>query len=156
QDMNGDGLLDRVFAGNPIRVSLNTGNGFEPPVDFHGSLSNINADRNAKLGGGVYFTIPICFLVVCIIINPGGDISTGASRTERGLRDTDGDGYADQLSPTSENQLTVAQTNTGRTNLLRSVTRPLGAPLTFDYRRDGNTYGQPHSRWVLSRTDVDD
>ena len=80
--MNGDGLFDRVFAGNPMRVSLNTGNGFAPPVDFHGSLSGINGDRNAKLGGGVYFTIPICFIAICIIINPGADTRTGASRSE--------------------------------------------------------------------------
>ncbi len=155
-DMNGDGLMDRVFAGNPIRVSLNTGNGFEPPVEFHGSLPQINQDRNASLGGGAYFTFSICFTFICIIINPGASVSTGASRSETALRDIDGDGYVDQLSSTSDNQLNVAESTIGRTNLLRTVTRPLGAKMDFDYKRDGNTYGLPQSRWVLSRVSVDD
>ncbi|HEX6683468.1 MAG TPA: SpvB/TcaC N-terminal domain-containing protein [Candidatus Limnocylindrales bacterium] len=155
-DVNGDGLADRVIAGTPIKVGLNTGNGFQPPVDFHGSLSSINNDQNAKLGGGVYFTIPICFIVVCIIINPGGDISTGASRSEFALRDLNGDGFADHLSSSRDNGMTVVQNTTGRTNLLRSVARPLGATMQFDYKRDGNTYDQPNSRFVLSRVAVHD
>jgi RHS repeat-associated protein len=157
-DMNGDGLLDRVFAGNPLRVALNTGNGFEPAVPFNGSLSGLNGDQNAKLGGGAYFTFGICLfaVAVCIVINPGADVSTGASRTEQELRDINGDGFADQLSSTRDNQLVVAENQTGRTNLLRSVTRPMGARMDFDYTRDGNTYNQPQSRWTLSRVAVDD
>jgi RHS repeat-associated protein len=155
-DMNGDGLMDRVFAGTPLKVALNTGNGFEPPVDFNGSRSDLNGDRNASLGGGVYFTFGICFTVVCIVINPGGDVTTGASRTEVSLRDINGDGFADQLASTRDNQLSVVQNNTGRTNLLRRVTRPLGARMDFEYARDGNNYEQPQSRWVLTRVAVQD
>jgi RHS repeat-associated protein len=157
-DMNGDGLADRVFAGNPIRVGFNTGNGFEPAVPFRGSLSDVNLDRNAALGGGAYFTFSICFAVVtaCVIINPGADVSTGASRTEQTLRDINGDGYADHLSSTRDNQLVVAQNNTARTNLLRSIERPLGSRVEFDYQRDGNTFGQPQSRWLLTRVAVND
>ncbi|HZM78664.1 MAG TPA: SpvB/TcaC N-terminal domain-containing protein [Candidatus Limnocylindrales bacterium] len=157
-DVNGDGLLDRVFAGTPIRVGLNTGNGFEPPVPFNGSLGTIATDRNATLGGGAYFTIPICFLLVtfCVIINPGGDFSTGASRSEFTLRDINGDGYADHLSSNRDSELTVASNKTGRTNLLRGISRPLGASMQFDYGRDGNDYGQPQSHWVLTRYTVHD
>jgi len=155
-DVSGDGLADRVFAGSPIRVALNTGNGFEPAVDFAGSLSGLNDDQNARLGGGVYFTIPICFLVVCIIINPGADISTGASRAEVALRDINGDGYLDHLSSSRDDELVVAQNRTGRTNLLRSVSRPLGATMEFDYTRDGNTVEAPSSRFVLNRVAVHD
>jgi hypothetical protein len=50
----------------------------------------------------------------------------------------------------------VAQNLTDRTNLLASVTRPLGARMEFDYTRDGNTFGQPQSRWVLSEVRIDD
>jgi RHS repeat-associated protein len=156
QDVNGDGLLDRVFDGSPMTVSLNTGNGFEPPVAFHGSVAGLSKDRNAKLGGGVYFTIPICFIAVCIIINPGGDISEGASRSEQMLKDIDGDGYVDQLASTNDGQLAVRSNKTGRTNLLKTVTRPMGARMDFDYTRDGNSYDQPQSRWLLSRVSVND
>jgi hypothetical protein len=128
-DVNGDGLLDRVFVGSPMRVGLNTGNGFEPPVPFFGSLAALNRDQNARLGGGAYFTIPICLAIItfCIIINPGADVSTGASRSEFMLRDINGDGYADHLASSRDNQLTVAQNRTGRSNLLKAVNRPLGA-----------------------------
>jgi RHS repeat-associated protein len=155
-DVNGDGLTDRVFKGNPLTVSLNTGNGFQPPVPFHGSLNGINGEQNASLGGGAYFTFGICFVAVCIVINPGGSVSSGLSRSEQVLRDIDGDGYADHLSSTRDDQLVVAQNQTGRTNLLRSVTRPLGGRMDFDYTRDGNTYDQPQSRWLLTKVAVHD
>ncbi|HEX6686665.1 MAG TPA: SpvB/TcaC N-terminal domain-containing protein, partial [Candidatus Limnocylindrales bacterium] len=158
QDVNGDGLLDRVFAGDPMTVSLNTGNGFEAPVEFRGGLpgSGTADDRNAKLGGGVYFTFPVCFIVVCAIINPGADAAAGVGRSERMLRDINGDGFADQLSSIKDDQLVVAENTTGRTNLLRGVARPLGGSMEFDYRRDGNTFALPESKFVLSRVAVDD
>ena len=55
-DMNGDGLVDRVFAGNPVTVAVNTGSGFLPPTPFGGSLDGLNSDVNANFGGGAYFT----------------------------------------------------------------------------------------------------
>ena len=155
-DMNGDGLLDRVFVGKPITVGLNTGNGFEPPVQFRGSLSEINGDRNATLDGGAYFTFSLCFLAACAIVNPGAHVSTGAGRTEQALRDLNGDGFVDHVSSTRDDRLVVAENRTGRTNLLRTVSRPLGGRMDFDYQRDGNTYGQPQSRFVLSRVTVHD
>jgi hypothetical protein len=157
-DVNGDGLLDRVFNTNPLTVGLNTGNGFEPAVPFNGGLSGINGDRNAQLGGGVYFTFGVCLTVVaiCIVFNPGADFSTGASRTEQMIRDINGDGFADELSSTQDNQLVVAQNRTGRTNLLKSVSRPLGGTMDFEYTRDGNTYAEPHSKWTLTKVAVND
>ncbi len=155
-DLNGDGLPDRVFAGNPIKVAINTGNGFEPPVEFRGSRPNVNADQNAALGAGAYFVISICFIEVCAIINPGADGSVGASRSVQAMRDINGDGFADQLTSTKDNRLTVATNQTGRTNLLRGVARPLGGRMDFDYVRDGNTYGQPQSKFVLSRVSMND
>jgi RHS repeat-associated protein len=158
-DMNGDGLPDRVFADAPLKVGLNTGNGFEPAVEFRGGLAvadGVGVDRNATVGGGLYVTFPICFLTFCVIINPGADLSHSVSRSERGLRDLNGDGFADMVSSTRDDQLVVAENQTGRTNLLRTVTRPLGGRIDFDYSRDGNNYGQPQSRFVLSKVSVDD
>ncbi|MFI6603637.1 SpvB/TcaC N-terminal domain-containing protein [Nonomuraea sp. NPDC050536] len=156
QDVNGDGLADRVFSGNPIKVGLNTGNGFEPPVPFLGSLPGVTRDQNASASLGAYFEFGVCFVFVCVVINPGASGSTGASRTEQMLRDVNGDGFADQLSSVKDDQLVVAGNRTGRTNLLKTVTRPLGGRMDFDYTRDGNTFGQPQSKFVLSRVAVDD
>jgi RHS repeat-associated protein len=157
-DVNGDGLADRVFDGNPIQVALNTGSGFAPPQPFLGGRPGVNADVNAQLGGGAYAEFPVCAVVIagCVITNPGTNFSTGVGRTEQVLRDIDGDGYPDQLQSTSDGQLAVAENTTGRTNLLKSVSRPLGSRIDLDYTRDGNTYELPQSRWVLSRVTVDD
>ena len=158
QDVNGDGLADRVFEGNPIRVAINDGNGFGDPQPFLGGLANVNDDANAQLGGGAYFEYNFClfFVAICIITNPGVNFSTGIGRTEQALRDVDGDGFADQLRSGSDDQLTVARNTTGRTNLLKSVSRPLGSRIDLDYSRDGNTYDQPQSRFVLSKVSVFD
>ena len=158
-DMNGDGLTDRVFTsgGNPVAVAINTGNGFAAPTPFRGSLSGITADENASLGGGVYFTFGFCIpFVLCIVFNPGVDASTGIGRSEVALRDVNGDGYVDHVRSTSDSELVVAANKTGRTNLLRTVSRPLGARIDLDYSRTGNTYDQPESKWVLARTAVFD
>jgi RHS repeat-associated protein len=157
-DVNGDGLTDRIFDGDPIRVALNTGSGFAVPVPFNGSLAGINGDANAKVDGGAYVTIPICFagVTACAIINPGANAFTGAGRAEQALRDIDGDGFADHLRSTNDGELTVAENHTGRTNLLKTVQRPLGARIDLGYARDGNTYDQPQSRWVLSQVAVND
>jgi RHS repeat-associated protein len=158
-DMNGDGLMDRVFTagGNPIAVAINTGNGFADPTPFGGARAEIATDENASLGGGAYFTFGFCIpTVLCIVFNPGADTSTSVGRSETALRDVNGDGYVDQVRSTRDDELVVGANKTGRTNLLRSVSRPLGARIDLDYTRTGNTYAQPESRWVLSRTAVFD
>ncbi|MGH3859588.1 SpvB/TcaC N-terminal domain-containing protein [Actinokineospora sp.] len=157
-DVNGDGLMDRVFAhdGAPVGVAINTGSGFAAPTPFRGGFSGVNSDKNATLGGGVYFTFGFCFIFGCIVFNPGADVSKGVGRAELALRDVNGDGYADHVKSTKDNELVVAENRTGRTNLLKSVGRPLGARIDLDYARSGNTYDAPESRWVLSRTAVFD
>ncbi|MFK3979614.1 SpvB/TcaC N-terminal domain-containing protein [Micromonospora sp. NPDC050397] len=157
-DVNGDGLTDRVFEGDPIRVALNTGAGFAPAAPFAGSLPGVNTDVNAKLGAGGYVTFSACVGLIfgCVVTNPGADTSVGVSRSEQALRDIDGDGFVDHLRSTSDNELVVARNQTGRTNLLRQVKRPLGARIDLDYTRDGNTYDQPNSKFVLSRVALHD
>jgi len=53
-------------------------------------------------------------------------------------------------------RLSVSRSTIGRTNLLRGVTRPLGAAFTLNYQRMGNTYDMPHSTWVLGSVKVFD
>ena len=180
-DLNGDGLLDRVMPGGAggLQVAFNTGSGFAAPVAWNGALDGVCRDRtsvglagidwdharlcsgNTGLGAGAYFTIgigPLCWPTpFCyIIINPGADGAQTMSRDEASLRDVDGDGYADHLASTSDGQLRVARNLTGRTNLLRSVARPLGATIDLEYERAGNTTANPTSRWVLSKVTLND
>jgi RHS repeat-associated protein len=179
EDVNGDGLLDRVLPGGSggMQVGLNTGNGFAAPVAWSGAidgachddtsvgLANIDWDHarlcsgTTGLGGGAYFTVgigPLCATGCYLILNPGADTDQTMARDEASLRDINGDGYADHLTSTDDGTLKVARNQTGRTNLLKSVSRPLGASFTMDYTRDGNTTANPTSRWVLSTVTVND
>ncbi|MFD4655785.1 SpvB/TcaC N-terminal domain-containing protein [Kitasatospora sp. NPDC058444] len=157
-DVNGDGLTDRVFTdgANPVKVAVNTGTGFTAPAPWRGSFPEIAVDKNASLGAGVYFTVGLPTPVGIFVFNPGANASTGISRAETSLRDVNGDGLADHVRSTRDNELLVAVNKTGRTNLLRSVSRPMGARIDLDYSRSGNTADMPASRWVLSRTAVFD
>ncbi|MFC5288550.1 SpvB/TcaC N-terminal domain-containing protein [Actinokineospora guangxiensis] len=156
-DLTGDGLMDRVFAeGGGLSVAVNTGSGFAPRTPFRGALPGVNADANASVGGGAYFTFGFCFVFGCIVFNPGADVSAGVGRTEIALRDVNGDGYADHVKSTKDDQLLVAENRTGRTNLLKTVRRPMGGKIDLDYTRDGNTADAPESRWVLSRSALHD
>jgi YD repeat-containing protein len=159
-DINGDGLTDRVFTdgANPVKVAINTGTGFTTPTPFRGSFPDIATDTSAGLGGGAYFTFgfPLGAIPGFIVFNPGVDASTGIGRAETGLRDVNGDGLADHVKSTRDNELVVAANRTGRTNLLRSLSRPMGARIDLDYTRVGNTHSQPESKWVLARTAVFD
>jgi RHS repeat-associated protein len=154
QDMNGDGLTDRVFTNGdqPVGVAINTGNGFAAPTPFRGGLADIAKDGNATLGGGAYFTFGFCFFFGCIVFNPGADVSTGVGRTEVALRDVNGDAYVDHVRSGNDGQLVVAENQTGRTNLLRTVNRPMGSRIDLEYTRSGNTSEQPSSKFVLSRS----
>src|SRR5690606_32617251 len=73
-----------------------------------------------------------------------------------GFRDVNGDGLPDSIRSPRDSKLEAALNQTGRTNLLKRIERPLGAVITLDYARRGNTYPQPHSQWVMSRVTVHD
>ena len=160
QDVNGDGLLDQVRAvGDHLYVAFNTGSGFAGEVDWSSGIAQVALSTNSSLGGGAYATIPIgplCLAGCYIIINPGADYTRSIGRQEAQLRDIDGDGNADYLTSTDDGQLTVRRNLTGKTNLLKSLTRPLGAVISLDYERDGNTYDDPNSRWNLARREIFD
>jgi len=179
EDVNGDGLADRVLPGGSsgMQVGLNTGNGFTAPVAWAGALDGACKDDtsvglagidwdHARLcsgstgyGAGAYFTIavgPFCGTSCYVILNPGADSEQSMARDEASLRDVDGDGYADHLASSDDGALKVARNRTGRTNLLKSVSRPLGASFDLDYTRDGNTTANPTSRWTLTKVTVND
>ncbi len=175
-DLNGDGLPDRVInTSGGMRVAFNLGTGFAAPVAWPGApngachdstsvgLAGIDWDTarlcngETSLGAGVYFTVgigPLCLAACYIIINPGADGSQSMAREEAVLRDVDGNGTPDYMASTGDGRMTVADNDVGRTNLLKSVGRPLGASFTLDYKRTGNTVQQPQQRWVMSKVTV--
>lgn len=163
-DLNGDGLPDQLREQDgALRVAFNSGNGFGPERSWQGtSLDGIASSANASLGLGGYVTIPIpIFLcspvtILYLIVNPGATASAGMARQETSLLDVDGDGCADYVRSSRDDELLVARNRTGRTNLLRRVERPLGGSFTLDYERKGNTAEMPQSLWALARVELDD
>ncbi|CAA9225514.1 MAG: Enoyl-CoA hydratase [uncultured Cytophagales bacterium] len=157
QDVNGDGLADEVVEGNPVRVRLNTGNGFGESIPWAGALrvsesSSASESVNAAFTVGVYF--PIINIKICF--NPSTSLGQGMSRDLAKLGDVNGDGYPDYLVSDQDDKLTVAVSTIGRTNLLKRVQRPLGASFALDYQRHGNTYEMPVDVWALSQVVVRD
>ncbi|HET8945342.1 MAG TPA: SpvB/TcaC N-terminal domain-containing protein, partial [Candidatus Polarisedimenticolia bacterium] len=178
-DVDGDGILDRVRKGDAsVFVAFGTGSGLLPEMMFgsmaQASVSNaifasypllqgdqIATGHDTGFGVGFDFTIgigPLCFIIgeCYIILNPGADFERGVSSQEVELTDVDGDGRPDSVTSTADNALVVRRNMTDKTNLLKSVSNPLGGTITLGYERKGNTLEQPASQWVLNRVEVDD
>src|SRR5215831_5134396 len=162
-DLKGDGRPDYVTrdGSGALMVALNTGNGFAPPVAWNGAVigDSVASSSHVALGGGGYFTIsigPLCLVACFLIINPGLDFTHSMARQESGLLDVNGAGQPDLVASTQDGTLNVAPNNTRRTNLLKSISRPLGGTISLEFQRDGNAFDMPQSRWVLSRTTLDD
>jgi RHS repeat-associated protein len=172
-DVDGDGVLDRLRKdGSGIKVAFGTGAGLQPEVDY-GDLAEgvfdligdiptgqqVAQGRSRGLGVGADFTVgigPLCLVGCWIMVNPGVHVDHSVSTTQIQLSDINGDGYPDSLFSNADNQLKVRLNNRGRTNLLRSVTNPIGGQIGLGYERDGNTTQQPYPKWLMSRVEVDD
>ncbi|MBL7729017.1 MAG: hypothetical protein JNM68_15080, partial [Dinghuibacter sp.] len=159
QDMNGDGLLDFIAGVSPLRVAINTGNGFAPPVEWTGANALIQGVSTGESANAA-FTIGIPIIpilpVVKLCINPSVHVQQGSERTRVLFEDIDGDDVVDYLQSASDNAITVARSRIERTNKLKKVNRPMGAYFTLNYTRVGNTYALPNSIWALSEVEVYD
>jgi hypothetical protein len=172
-DMNGDFLLDQVEGlydtdveirrgREDVRVRFNTGSGLTAPIDFGDFQSNqVARSESFGVGGGADFTVgigPLCWPVkLCyIIINAGGHGERSVTAPRTALVDVDGDFLPDSVSSDDHDSMDVSRNKTGRTNLLKSITRPLGARIDLDYQRSGSTVDQPFSLWVLDDVRVFD
>ena len=140
-------------------VSLNTGNGFGAPVWWRGADrikrgGSFGASINAA--GTICFPIVLPFVVLKVCANLGGNTSYGLSKENKQIRDIDGDGFPDYVNSKKDDKINVRRSTIARTNLLRKVTRPLGAHFTLDYKRYGNTFDHPGDVWALSSLEVND
>ncbi|MGG8495190.1 SpvB/TcaC N-terminal domain-containing protein [Tenacibaculum sp. TC6] len=160
QDVNGDGLVDELILGTPIQVRLNTGNGFAGAILWDGANA-ISENSSTSESANVAFTlcIPLPTPITPafkLCFNPSANVGQGASRELTQIQDIDGDGYPDLLQSTKDNNLTVKRSTIGRTNMLKSVERPLGASFTVNYNRVGNTYNHPSNVWAMTSLEVHD
>lgn len=180
-DVDGDGVLDQLTQLDTDGPELRFGSGEFPfeaaPVDYgtfptgsidfvgnNGNLPDAIGERAAfsrstSASGGFDFSVyigPICVVACYIIINPGAHFGGDRSTTEISLEDMNGDGYLDVVHSKSTDDVRVHLNTAGRTNLLQSVTTPLGAEYEIGYERHAPTVDQPESLWVMSQLTVDD
>ncbi|GJM65027.1 SpvB/TcaC N-terminal domain-containing protein [Persicobacter diffluens] len=160
QDLNGDGLLDILSVNNgKLLVSINTGAGFASAVEWQGAeLINQNESVGESVNVGFTACIPLIppIIVSKLCINP--TVSTGRNMNRETIRfaDIDGDGFPDYLVSDKNNELKVRRSTIGRTNMLKTVHRPMGAVVALDYERYGNSYDMPRDVWALKEVSVFD
>ncbi len=134
----------------PAQALLNAfGAGVVVPLEASGAHS-----KWPSFGFSVDFSFPLFIVEPWMHIGFGANVSPRkVSGFELGLQDIDGDGLVDQVLKTSENAPIWARLNQlGRSNLLKSVTRPLGGSIELAYeQRVGNTVDMPQSRWVMTK-----
>ena len=158
-DINGDGLLDIISKEETkIKVSFNTGSGFSVYYEWDGAINNdISKSNNTTIGEGLYFTIKIPLgFGFYFVFKAGGDHSDSIGEQEVSLSDINGDGFLDQVKSDEFGEIKVAYNNTGRTDKLKTIKRPLGAEITLDYKAMDTSYNMPRSKWVLSSVKVYD
>ena len=104
---------------------------------------------------------------VCYVICVGGSgfYSDTNGGTSMEFEDIDGDGKPDQVLKVQGDGNIYAKLNqTGKTNLLKAVHRPLGSTINLDYQRVGNfvqlastpQIDMPENQWALASASIDD
>lgn len=157
QDVNGDGLVDLITNIQPLRVRLNRGNGFDQEVTWHGAQYIENGSSTGESVNAAFTVcIPIVILGIKICVNPSTSKGQGVSRVTQVLADADGDGFVDYLESSENNELRVRKSTISRTNLLKTIHRPMGGRIDLNYAIAGNNYDLPYSRWVMSNVTVHD
>ena len=163
-DINGDGLADIVSSSDAgITVRINRGNAFAAPQlwsDFNLVKESEVQQSALNLGATIAFIIPIPFISVCLKIPAlnvnGTPYSTATNKTKKTISDFDGDGFPDLVEELNPGQILVRPSNIRRTNMLKSVTNPLGGIFTMDYRPETTTYENSRAKWVMSEVKVED
>ena len=180
-DLNGDGLPDQVLKvpdeSGVLHVKLNLGNGFGPEQAWHiPTWDGLDVDppdflflpsgdaltfrRSQQFSAS--FSFKVCFFV-CV----GGSAfhSQGPEWAQLSFEDIDGDGRIDHVLKLDGDSHVYAKLNqVGKSNLLKTVARPLGGTIELDYKREGNAVADdasprvdmPQNQWVLASATTTD
>lgn len=167
-DVNGDGLPDLLKEENGNYIYyLNAGdhfitNNFNAPNIFH-TGNSIERDYTLALNAFGSLTLGVTFPLIptpiFIKITGTGSGSVNASFNEKRItiQDWNGDGYIDVLEKNDYNdKLRIRLNNTDKTHLLKKVNTPLGGSWEVTYKRDGNTYNMPQSKWIVNSITTND
>jgi len=176
-------------------VRINRGSGFDPNEKkwyVPGWGTQIGRGATAALFGGndvisynetltaskgvgypFHFDFTVWVIEFHIFIEPEVSATIGQSASSLALQDIDGDGSPDQVYRSAAllpggagaSEVKVKRSKIGKTNVLRSVTRPLGGSFDIDYVREGNVVDRSNpnnviemntSKWTMSTVVVHD
>ncbi len=157
QDINGDGLPDRIYDSLSISglslgvyVRLSKGGGaWTSPI----ALSNVNKisfgeSYSENLSAG--FTAGFTWGLVKITGSLNASGGHSFNRERAALTDINGDGLPDYVTSSSESQMKVRYNQGGKANLLRRARNFTGSGFTVDYTLTPSTYDNPQRQWVMA------
>ena len=160
-DLNGDGLPDIVAGGEDgFSISYNTGRGFLSPslipVDVYKGLN-----RTETWGRDLNIALSVGFMIgsfpVKFVINPQTDFNHKMNNTKSCFTDMNGDGLPDYVVEKDTKTIIVHYNQSGKANLLKSVTNLAGGSMTMDYELSKHMgYDCPSRHLVLSSLTVSD
>jgi len=170
-DMNGDGLPDKVkIDGNNVIVRYNRGRYFSDveyilEINARSISSSINnsagVSGSTSISGSFWVPFTSFFFTVGGTGGVSGSVSDNLSISD--FRDVNGDGLTDIVYCDGGGKIKTVLNRTGRTNLLKTITNPLGGKIEIDYKRTsndetktGNTYDNPGTKYVMSSVTVYD
>ena len=167
-DINGDGLpdklwreldsIDDIIHGDVIstKVRYNLGAGKFSGADtldigrFHSSATFSESLNMGMTFGSTFWGFKITAgLNVC-------PLSNNVSKDYVQLADINADGLADWVYSNEEGEMSVRFNQSGRTNLLKSVSNFTGSSFRLDYTLSDASYDQPSRGWLMTRVTTDD
>jgi RHS repeat-associated protein len=138
----------------------------------------LHETKTINAGAGIFLpiNIPLPTPVVCLALEFSAQISGEDGTSEMRFEDMNGDGQPDQVlklqktifrdDPANAASKIFVKLNstTGKENLLKTVSRPLGGTIAIDYSREGNHVDRtiaplvdmPRNQWVMTSVTVDD
>ena len=180
QDINGDGLVDFLNVDvNQGTININSGNGFSgssmplnyvlnTPQILNTNIITLNEDNkatNLSITGSVgkftavksWFPWPKWLKIFHAKVGASisGNANLSLSNAQKAFKDFNGDGYLDYIERDGNN-LKVYYSRIKRTNLLQSVTNPLGGTFTIDYKVQPVDVNNPYAKWAMSEVTIED
>ena len=157
-DINGDGLVDKVYVDNNSNLLgyLNLGNRFSTQPILIGRDTYLQ--KSKSIATSANFSAKVSFSIWFIKITIGGSVNIGMSSDYvlNDFQDFDGDGYPDLLEAKENNltELSYRRSKIGNTNKLSKVVNSLGGRFDIHYKKSEATFEHPGGKWVMDSVSV--